>query len=66
MVKHESRNRAVGIATGYGLGGAGVRFPGGERDFSLLSSVQTDSGAHPASYSTATEDFSPVGKAAEA
>jgi hypothetical protein len=28
----------------------GVQFPAGRRDFSLLHSVQTGSGAHPASY----------------
>jgi hypothetical protein len=29
---------------------AGVQFPVGARDFSLLHSVQTNAGAHPASY----------------
>jgi hypothetical protein len=33
---------------------AGVRLPGGARDFSLLLSVQTASGAHPASYPMGT------------
>jgi hypothetical protein len=45
---------------------AGVRFPVGERDFSLLRSVQTGSGAHPASYPMATEGSFPGGKAAGA
>jgi hypothetical protein len=39
-----SCNSSVGIAIGYGLA-AGVRFPAGTRDFSLLHSVQTDSEA---------------------
>jgi hypothetical protein len=36
----------------YGLGdrGIGARFPTGTRDLSLLHSVQTGSGTHPASY----------------
>jgi hypothetical protein len=29
---------------------AGIRFPAEARDFSLLYNVQTNSGAHPASY----------------
>jgi hypothetical protein len=37
----------TGVATGCT---AGVQFPGGERDFSILHSVQTGSGAHLASY----------------
>jgi hypothetical protein len=40
---------------------AGVRFPAGASDFSLLHSVQTGPGAHPASYPMGT-----VGKAAGA
>jgi hypothetical protein len=42
----------------------GVRFPTGERDFSLLHSVQTGSGAHPASYPMGTGGYFPEGKAA--
>jgi hypothetical protein len=38
---------------------AGVRLPGGARDFSLLHSVQTAFGAHPASYPMATGDSFP-------
>jgi hypothetical protein len=38
---------SVGIGTGWM---AGVRFPAGARDFSILHSVHTGSGAHPASY----------------
>jgi hypothetical protein len=41
----------VGIAT------AGVGFPPKARDISFLHSVQTGSGAHPASYLTGTEGF---------
>jgi hypothetical protein len=44
-VARESRNSSVGIGTGWT---AGVRFPAGANDFSLHS-VQTGSGAHPAS-----------------
>jgi hypothetical protein len=32
----------------------GVQFPAGRKDFSLLRSVQTDSGAHPTSYTMDT------------
>jgi hypothetical protein len=42
----------VGIPTDYGLDGLGS-IPGSVR-FSLLHSVQTDSGAHPASYPVGT------------
>jgi hypothetical protein len=41
-----SRDSSIGIATGK----AGVRFPARARDFPLLHSVQTGSGAHPSSY----------------
>jgi hypothetical protein len=40
------RDSSVGIATGWT---AGVRFPAGARNFSVLHSVQIGSGAHPAS-----------------
>jgi hypothetical protein len=43
----DNTNSSLGIATGYT---AGVRLPVGERDVSLLHSVQTGSGVHPASY----------------
>jgi hypothetical protein len=36
-------------------GGAGVQLPAGERDFSVLQSVQTDSGAHRTSYPVGTQ-----------
>jgi hypothetical protein len=45
---------------------AGVRFPTWARHFSLLHSVQTGSGAHPASYPMGTGDFSSCVKAAVA
>jgi hypothetical protein len=45
---------------------AGVRFPAGARDFSLLHSVQNGSGAHPASYPVVPEALSRGGKAAGA
>jgi hypothetical protein len=43
---------------------AGVKFAGGARDFALLLSVQTLSGAHPASYPMGTEGSFPRSKAA--
>jgi hypothetical protein len=49
----------VGIATGYGLDGLGW-IPGSARFF-ILCSVQTDSGAHPASYPMDTVDSFPEG-----
>jgi hypothetical protein len=42
-----SRDSSVGIATGWTVG---AQFPARERDYSLLHSVQTGSGVHPASY----------------
>jgi hypothetical protein len=51
----------VGIATGYGLDGPGS-IPGRAR-FSLLHSVQTGSGAQPASYPMDTRGPFPGGKA---
>jgi hypothetical protein len=61
-----SRDSVFGIATGYGLDGRGigVRVPVGV--FSLLHVVQTDSGAHPASYPMCTGSSFPGGKAAGA
>jgi hypothetical protein len=38
---------------------AKVRFPAGARDFSLLHSMQTGSGVHPASYPVGTEGSFP-------
>jgi hypothetical protein len=46
--------------------GSRVRFPAGAGNFSLLHRVQTDSGAHPASYPMDTESSSPGVKAAGA
>jgi hypothetical protein len=48
----KSRDSSVCIATGWT---AGVRFPAGARDFSILHS----SGAHPASYAMGTGDDFP-------
>jgi hypothetical protein len=47
---------SAGITTGYGLDcrGNGFRFPAEARDISLLHSVQTGSGAHPASHPMGT------------
>jgi hypothetical protein len=43
---------------------AAVRFPAEARDFSLLRSIQTGTGAHPASYTTGIGASFPEGKAA--
>jgi hypothetical protein len=59
----DSRDSLVGIATGWT---AGVRFPAGVRDISLRHSVQTGSGAHPASYPMGTGVSFSEGKAAGA
>jgi hypothetical protein len=63
-----SRDRSVGIATGYGLDDRmiGVRFPAGSGSFSFRRRVQTVSGAHPASYPMGTRSSFPGGKAAGA
>ena len=45
---------SVGIATGYGAGRSGDRIPVGARFF---ATVQTGSGAHPASCTMGTESF---------
>jgi hypothetical protein len=45
---------------------AGVQFPAGERDFSLLHSVQTGSEDHPPSYPMGTEGSFSRGKIREA
>jgi hypothetical protein len=47
------RDISVGIATGYRLDGR-VRFPVGAGDFSLLHSLQIDSGANPTSHPMGT------------
>jgi hypothetical protein len=50
------------------MDGRGIRFrfPAGVRDVSLLHSVQTGSGAHPASSPVSAGRAFPVGKAAGA
>jgi hypothetical protein len=52
---------SVGIVTGYGVCMAGV-WPGRGKRFSLLHSVQTGSGAHPASYPMCTLGSFPGGE----
>jgi hypothetical protein len=55
-----SRDSSVSIATGYGL-----EFdPWQGQDFSLLCSIQTSSGAHPASYPMGTGGDFPRGEVA--
>jgi hypothetical protein len=49
------RDSSVGIAT------ARVRFPAGIRDFSILHSAHTGSGANPASYPMSTGGSFPGG-----
>jgi hypothetical protein len=58
---YESHDSSVGIATGYGLvdRDSGVLFPSGAGNLSLLHSVQTGSGFHPASYPEDTGGFFP-------
>jgi hypothetical protein len=48
-----SRDSPVGIDMGYGLDGRDS-IPVQAKDFSLLHSVQTGSGTHPASYAMGT------------
>jgi hypothetical protein len=63
----ESRDRAIGMATGYLLDdqGVGVRVPLGSRII-IFHLVQIGSGAHPASYQMGTGGFFPGAKTAEA
>jgi hypothetical protein len=56
----------VGIATGYGLDDRGVGVPSPGRVKNFLHSVQTGSGAHPASYPVGTGGSFPGGKVAGA
>ena len=49
------KDRSVGIATRYGLDGPGIDSRWGRK---LSSPVQTDPGAHPASYTTGTRSLS--------
>ena len=53
-MNYVGRDSSVGIATGYGLHGPGIRIPVGAR-FSAL--VQTGHGAHPAFCTTGTGSF---------
>jgi hypothetical protein len=62
VYKLYTRDNSVGIATGWT---SRVRVPS-VQNLSLLHSVQTGSGAHPASYQMGTGDSFPGGKAAEA
>jgi hypothetical protein len=49
----KSRDRSVGIATGYKLGGSGS-IPGRARIFSVFHIVETGAGAHQATYPIGT------------
>jgi hypothetical protein len=51
------RDSSVGVATGYGLDGPGVRISVGKR---FSAPVQTGPGAHPVSYTMGTGSFSGV------
>ena len=53
------RDRSVGIATRYGLGGQGIESRWGAI-FSAL--IQTDPGSHPASYTMDTGSFPVVNR----
>jgi hypothetical protein len=64
---HESRDTAVGIATGYKLDTKGSQFESRWRqEFSLLHVVQTGYGVHPTSYPMGNGGSFPWGKAAGA
>jgi hypothetical protein len=63
LVMAGSRDSSVGIATGWTVG---VPFMPGAGHFSLLQSVQTGSGDHPASYPMDIGGSFPEGKAAGA
>jgi hypothetical protein len=52
------------IVTGYELDGRPRSCPGRVNNFTLLYSIQTGSGAHPASYPIGTGGSFPRGKAA--
>jgi hypothetical protein len=57
IILRRSRSVSVSTATGYELDGRGiwVRFQAQATDFCLSHSVQTNSGAHPASYTVQKE-----------
>jgi hypothetical protein len=64
---NKTRKSTVGIATGYGLDDTRVGVESRQdQEFSLLYSVQTGSGAHPASCPLGTGGFLPGSKAAGA
>jgi hypothetical protein len=64
---NNNNNNGAGLAQQRATGWtAGVRFSVGARDFSLLHSVETASGAHPASYLMGTGGLFPWDKAAGA
>jgi hypothetical protein len=54
---------SLSIVRGYGLDGGGFNSQQGQ-DFSLLHSIQTIFGTHPASYPMSTGDNFPRGKVA--
>jgi hypothetical protein len=59
-------DKVVSLVHRLRAGGCGVRIAAGATDFSLLLTVQTRSGAHPASCAMCTGILSPGGKAARA
>jgi len=62
----EGSDRVVSLVHRLRAGGCGVRIAAGATDFSLLLTLQTRSGAHPASCAKGTGILSPGGKAASA
>ena len=58
------RDGVVGVANGLQHGRSGVPFQAEATDFLISTTVQTCSGAHPASYSMAIGVISPEGTAA--
>jgi hypothetical protein len=58
LIENKLVTKSVGIAMGYKLDAWGL-IPSKGKRFSLLHHIQTNSGAHPASYPIGTRDFSP-------
>jgi hypothetical protein len=54
ILAYTGRDSSVGIATGYGLDGAGIEFRWGAR---FSAPFQTGPGTHPASYTMGTGSF---------
>jgi hypothetical protein len=64
-IKKSSWDSSISVVMGCGLGDRGL-IPGRAGDFPLLHSIQTGSGAHPASYPVGTGGSFPGGEVAGA